>query len=441
VRSALAAGGLATAMVLLETAWFLVRSGLVGSALDLPAVQGVTLSLLAGALVAGLPASVIARLDRGLGTLASDHRGGLALVAVAGVAIGLGSAVLQQVPSWDERFMMPAVRLAADEGLGPFFERYASLEWLGRQHPPLPVLVFAALRRATGCDVPGLRVASVAMGTAALLAALSIARRLVPPATALLSVLLLLASPLFVRIASAAMNDMFVTAFFLASLELVFRISRRPTLHGAALLGTCVGCGLVSKYTMALAAPVLAAAALHEGTLLRRWREWAIAVAVASAIFGAWLLLGARIGVFEGQGEWFDEMARTSTGSSHGLRYALDAIFTKLPSGIGVYLVPVLVLGTAALAREGGPTARLLAAWVLLVAAPLLLTLPDNRYFLPAYPALSLVAARGAEPLGPERTRMLLLGWLLCAVTLGYYAQVDLGERAFLFETLFGRRH
>ncbi|MFM7140634.1 MAG: glycosyltransferase family 39 protein, partial [Alphaproteobacteria bacterium] len=387
----LAAGGVPTAMVLLQIAWVLVRSGVVTS-VGLPiAAEGVVLALFAGALVAAMPARSIERLDRGLEALARDARGAAALTVAAALVIGVGGALVQQVPSWDERFMMPAVRLAADEGLSTFFEKYASLEWLGRQHPPLPVLVYAAIRRVTGCDLLGLRLATVLLGAASLLAALSVARRLVRPGTALLSILLLLASPLFVRIESAAMNDLFVTAFFLAALDLVLRISRAPSTGGAILLGLCVGCGLVSKYTMTIASPVLAVAALHEGTLWRRRREWAIGVAVAAAIAGAWVFLGLRIGVFGGQAEWFDEMARTSTGSSYGFHNALEAIFTKLPSGLGVYLMPILAGGVAAFARSGGASARLLAAWVALVSLPLLVTLPDNRYFLPAYPALSIV--------------------------------------------------
>lgn len=425
-------------MVLLQAAWLLVRSGIVSSAGDPLVAQGIALSLLAGALATALPRRTVERLDRGLRDLAADHRGAAALTVVAALAIGAGGALAQQVPSWDERFMMPAVRIAADEGISAFFEKYSSLEWLGRQHPPLPVLFYAAVRRLTGCDLLGLRVTTVAIGAGTLLAALSVARRLVDPATALLSVLLLLGSPLFVRIESAAMNDLFVTGFFLAALGLVFRVSGAPSTAGALLLGLCVGCGLLSKYTMAIACPVLAAAAVHEGTLWSRRREWAIGVVVAAALAGAWGLLASKIGVFEGQGEWFDEMARTSTQSSFGVHYALDAIFTKLPSGLGVYQLPILAGGLVAFARSGGATARMLAAWIALVSLPLLLTLPDNRYFLPAYPALAIVAAHGAAPLGPERTRVLLLGWLLCAATLAYYAQVDLDDRAFLFSTLFG---
>lgn len=438
MRTLRASGGLATAMVLLQTAWFLVRSGIVSSTVDPPAALGIALSMLAGAIAAALPVRTIEGLDRGLASIAGDRRGAAALVVAASLAIGVAGAATQQVPSWDERFMEPAVRLAADEGLGPFFERYAGLEWLGRQHPPLPVLFYAGIRRATGSGIFGLRIATVLLGTGTLVVALAVARRLVEPATALLSVLLLLASPLFVRMESAAMNDIFVTGFFLCAVELVFRISRRPTIGASVLLGACVGGGLVSKYTMAIACPVLAVVALHEGTLLGRFREWAIAVAVAAAIGGTWMLVARRIGVFEGQGAWFDEMARNSTGSWQGLRFALDAIVTKLPSGIGVYLLPLLAGGSAAFARSGGSTAHLLAAWVALVSVPLLLTLPDNRYFLPVYPALAIVAARGAAPFGAERCRALVLGWMLCAATLAYYSQVDLDHRAFLFHALFG---
>ena len=66
--------------------------------------------------------------------------------------------------------------------------------------------------------------------------------------------------------------------------------------------------------------------------------------------------------------------------------------------------------------------------------------MPDNRYFLPAYPAIAMLGAHGLSRLGAGRGRALLLAALLCAVTLAYYAQVDLAQRAFLFRTLIPKR-
>src|ERR1043165_9824287 len=41
----------------------------------------------------------------------------------------------------DEPFMIDAMRMVANQGLGPFFQHYAQIAWLGTRHPPLmPVL-------------------------------------------------------------------------------------------------------------------------------------------------------------------------------------------------------------------------------------------------------------------------------------------------------------
>ena len=430
-----------TVRVLLQVAWVVVRSGLVASVGEPLVLTAIAFSFLAGAIALALPGARIAALDRALQRLATDRRGADGLAVAAGLALGLAGATTQQMPSWDEQWMLPAVRLVADEGLRTFFERYASLPWLGQQHPPLPVLFYASVMRAFDTGLLGLRIATVLIGTVTLLVALRIARRLVDPVTALLSVLALLASPLFVRMESAAMNDMFVTAFFAGALAFTLRLSDAgagSTLEALGL-GLCVGAGMVSKYTMALACPVLAVCAWNHGALWRRRREWAIAVAVAGLVFGAWLLLAARIGAIGGQGAWLERYAGTVTDSGEGLRYALDGLFTKLPSGLGVWQMPWLVLGAASLARESVRSARLISVWVALVCAPLLLTLPDNRYVLPAYPAFAILIACGLQRIGTERTRALVLAWLLCGVTLGYYAQVDLGEHAFLFEAIHQR--
>jgi hypothetical protein len=68
-----------------------------------------------------------------------------------------------------------------------------------------------------------------------------------------------------------------------------------------------------------------------------------------------------------------------------------------------------------------------------LVFVPLLLTLPDNRYFMPAFPALMLLGARALLDRPRWAAQVLVLAWLLCALTLAFYAHIDLAERVFLF--------
>jgi hypothetical protein len=182
---------------------------------------------------------------------------------------------------------------------------------------------------------------------------------------------------------------------------------------------------------------VRAAILLVDGQVARRWREVGIALAIALLLFGAWIAFAWSIGVLAGQSEWTGRMVGVTTRSIRGMRYGLEAILTKLPSGLGIYNVPLLLLGVAGGTALAGRTALLLAFWIAFVSVPLLLSLPDNRYFLPAYPALTIVAAVGLGRLGSERTRALALSVLLCAATLAYFATVDLTQPAFLLRYLF----
>jgi len=61
------------------------------------------------------------------------------------------------------------------------------------------------------------------------------------------------------------------------------------------------------------------------------------------------------------------------------------------------------------------------------------LTLPDNRYFLPAFPALAIVAARGLEGLPDGRTEAIVLALVLCATVVIYFLTIESTRRAFLF--------
>jgi hypothetical protein len=67
------------------------------------------------------------------------------------------------------------------------------------------------------------------------------------------------------------------------------------------------------------------------------------------------------------------------------------------------------------------------------VFVPLVLTLPDNRYFLPAFPALAALAAGVLVGRPRYAGHVLLLAWLLCAVSVLFYTRIDLGQKAFLF--------
>src|SRR5581483_5775783 len=416
-------------MVALQTAWLAVRSSLIGSDVFDPAWSAAIASLALALATAAAPAPWFERADAALRSLAEDDRRAATAVGLAALAVAVATALSQQPFTWDERFMFPSAALVSERGLGVFFARYASLPWLGTNHPPLVVVLFGLVLRLAGFHLLALRLVTALVGAATVVVAHAVARRLVDRETALLAALLLLTSPLFDRMTSAAMNDIFVTFFFVWAVLLTVRPvaqgasgdDGRGDVRAGALLGVVIGAGLLCKYTMLLVYPVVAAIALLQGDASARRRKWLVALVVSLAIFSVWLVAAWQLGVFAVQREWMTMAATRTTRGRRGPWYALDALFTKLPSGIGIYDVPLVALGAIALGRRGGRAARVLVAWIALVSLPLLLTLPDNRYFLPAYPAIAIVAAIGLAQLGAGRARVLALAFLLCGATLAYY--------------------
>lgn len=421
------------AVAVAQVGWFAVRSHLIGAAGEPAVVLGSAIALSGGALAVGLPATAARRLERALTAIAADGRRAAVLVAATALAAGTASALVQQPSSWDEDLVVAATRVASEDGLGGFFARYSSLPWLGAQHPPLSILLFAAATRLAGPTVLASRLVAAAAGGGTALACLAIGRRLLAPRPALLGALLLCCSPLFVRLSSAAMNDAPLLLFASTAVLLVLRIGRAagPATRDALLLGAVVGLGLLTKYTMALVGPVALALAALDGALLRRAREWLLAVLVASLVFGTWLAVAVPLGIFVRQVTWIGEVGRHSITARY-LRIAAESLLTKLPSGLGIHAIAPIAAGARSLVRTERGAALRLGAWIVAIAMPLALTVPDNRYFLPAYPALALLGGQGLERSGVA-ARGLLLCAVLCAATLAYYASTDLSIHARLF--------
>jgi 4-amino-4-deoxy-L-arabinose transferase-like glycosyltransferase len=260
-----------------------------------------------------------------------------------------------------------------------------------------------------------------------------IALRLAPRRTAFLGALALLSCPLFVRIGGAAMNDGILTAFFVAAVLLAFRLAEAPSAGRAAALGTVIGFGFLVKYTILLAVPVVAVVLIVLPTARVPLRHVALAALLALLPTAFWLGAAAQIGVLTGQKAWLQRAAGVSLRGSFGERFLLDALVAKLPSALGTYNLPLIALGAAAVLRQRLWQGMLLFAWVALVFVPLILTLPDNRYFLPSFPALALLAAIALDGGARARFRPLLLALVLCALVVAYYLQADVTIHASLF--------
>jgi 4-amino-4-deoxy-L-arabinose transferase-like glycosyltransferase len=222
-----------------------------------------------------------------------------------------------------------------------------------------------------------------------------------------------------------------LTFFFCLALLVGLRLVHDDRDRTAVALGLVIGVGLLVKYTMVLVFPVLLALAWTAGAPRRVLRHGPVVLAISAAMLLAWLDHAFALGILTAQQEHLGKLAGVSWRHP---RWALDAIFSKTPSALGVYTLPWIALGAWAARRRLREDGFVLA-WIALVFVPLVATLPDNRYFLPAFPALLLLAARALLDRPARWTvHVLLLAWLLCAITLALYAQVDLSQRAFLFQ-------
>jgi hypothetical protein len=418
------------AMAVLQAVFLLIRARPYGGQL-LALVAVLSAAGVAGALVAALvPARtatvLLALLQRGAGSRA---RAVVVLVAVT-LAVGIASVATQQPYSWDEEWVMSAVDVFLSGGPSELLARYGENPWLGPQHPPLVPLLYGGVAEIVGPRLKLLRVVNLAFGCGAVVIAFLLLEQLYERATAFVASLVLLASPLFVRIASAATNDMPLTFFFLLALLVALRLERSGRESLAVALGLVIGTGLLVKYTMLLVFPALLALGLAFGRMSLVRRHAPVVLAISFAMLLVWLEHAYALGILADQRS---RMARLATVTVRSPGWALDAVLTKMPAALGVYVVPWIGLGAAGLLRERRVEDAFVLAWIALVSIPLLLTLPDNRYFLPVFPAFALLAARGLLREPAWTVPALVLAWLLCALTLVFYASIDLSQKVFLF--------
>jgi 4-amino-4-deoxy-L-arabinose transferase-like glycosyltransferase len=240
--------------------------------------------------------------------------------------------------------------------------------------------------------------------------------------TGLLAATSLLTMPFFFRLGTSAMLDMPVTCAFVGVLLLSLRLQERPTYLLAVALGGCLGIGLLCRYTMALVYPLVFGACLLDGQFRRLAPYLATAVLVSMGIFSCWVAWAASIGVFAAQQDKISRLAGYMN-TAKGKLWLANVMLFRLPSGIGVYNAPLLMLGGWRTWRELHRSDQIVLVWIGAVCIPLLLTLPGPRYFLPAFPAFALLMARGLTSIRGGSERPLLLALLYGAGAL--YLFVD----------------
>lgn len=385
---------------------------------------------------------------------AGEHPG--LTLGLAAAAIGTVYAFSQSV--WgDEARSLRVATIISSDGIS---SAYMESGWLRNKHPPLMPLVFGSVVRIVGPSQLALRFVSVVFLIATCVLVYLLGRQLLDRRTGIIAAAFFLSFPLVIRLGSAAMMDIQVTAFFAAALLLCLRLVERPSYRLAAAAGVVIGAGLLTKYVMVLFLVVLAIGVLILPSFRRVKRHLALAVAISLAIFGVWLVYASHLGVLQGQVEKildYSGIYHVVTDVGEGpqpepvvgdeavvqpdpdptrtaiFRLGLETLVTRLPSSLGVHLFPLILAGGVLALRRRTATDRLLIVWIGVVFITLFLTLPDHRYFLPAFPAVAILIAAAVMTMPEERGRLVLLGALLGLGNL--YLFVDWVREAHLFVT------
>jgi hypothetical protein len=121
--------------------------------------------------------------------------------------------------------------------------------------------------------------------------------------------------------------------------------------------------------------------------------------------------------------------------SEWGRGFLLNSLLTKLPSGLGAYNLPLILLGLWQLVSRAPRKASdwYVLLWIGMTSLLLILTLPDHRYFMMIFPALAIAMAHWAAAAWSVREigQVTLLGFIYQIGAL--YLMVDWSRTSELF--------
>jgi 4-amino-4-deoxy-L-arabinose transferase-like glycosyltransferase len=387
-------------------------------------------NVVVGLMIGHVPAGFVSRIRQLKERLVQNER--TLILTLCGVVLMAGVVYARyQRPYVDEGDNFDASKIVAEEGVDQFFANYASLPWLGEQHPPMMPLFYGFAMRILGVNLFVIRLVSLVLAIATVLLTYLVGRELYNPDTGLLAAFLLLSFPLFLRMSAAALTDIPVTFFFSLVLFSTLRLLRTPSYRLAGVAGLSIGAGLLSKYTMVLIYPVLLSYVAVSRPFRRLKYHLLVLTLVSIGILGIWLAYAYQSGFLAAQQDTITSYASAVTATRWGKRWMLEMVSTRLTSALGFYNIPMLFLGGLDLVRRRDQASIFVILWITIVFLVLILTLPDARYFMPAFPAVAIGMARGLRRISEATERGVLLALLYCGGAL--YLFVDLYRAPHLF--------
>ena len=374
-----------------------------------------------------LRGTTLENINRCFDRLASSERKLLIVVFLVLLAGGILYAS-QQIAWTDEMQYFDASKLIVDKGLKTFFDQYQWNNYLANRHPPLGPLLFSLAMTVFGENLMTLRMVTLVSGFALLAASYFLGEALFGKKEGVLAAFFMLTFPLVVRESTAGLLDVQATFFFTIALLLAWKLAHKPSWMLAIGLGLSMGLGFLTKYMVMFILPLLFVFFL----LRRGYRTTAspvfLSLSLAGVLLMIWTWFGSHIGVRVpsiagiSPSDLFASALAASTRpvpegliiehialspgffftSEWGRGFLMNSLLTRLPSGLGAYNLPLILLGLVGLAMRRKAADGFLFLWMVLISLILVLTLPDHRYFMLIFPALAITIARWLKSQTPS---------------------------------------
>jgi 4-amino-4-deoxy-L-arabinose transferase-like glycosyltransferase len=349
-------------------------------------------------------------------------------------AVGLVYAYYQRIWTFDEEGAYAASQLIAQQGLAEFFDNYVELSWLGSQHPPLIMLINGLVLRIFGDELFYLRITTLVFALGTIVLTYLIGSSLYDRKTGVFAAIFVASFPLFMRLGTAAMLDMQVTFFAVLAVYLVILLERQQSYTLAVAAGIILGLGLLSKYTMILIYPVILSYFLVRRSFKRSFPRLVVLGLVSGFLLLVWLVFAYQQGVISAQESQLGSLAGVTTNRAHSgslSPFLMETLISRLPSAIGTFAIPVILLGLFSLWQSRRKADLFVFLWVLLVSLVLILTLPDHRYFMIMFPALAIIMGLAVRRIPQSAPQVVLLTLIYWAGVL--YLFVDWSREVHLF--------
>jgi 4-amino-4-deoxy-L-arabinose transferase-like glycosyltransferase len=377
-------------------------------------------ALIVGVAIVFMPVGLVGRLRQVRERLVRDER--LLIFTLCLVVLLAGAFFLHRPRVHpDEACSFQASKVVAADGMASFFADYGQIEWLGHQHPPLVPLVYGLSMRLFGVDLAVNRVITLVLGLAVIIITYYLGRELYDRYIGLVAACFLLTIPIFPRLVGIANNDIPVTfCFSLAVLIAVFLL-RRPMYRLSVAAGVVAGAGVLSKYTMVFIFPMLIGWVLFHRSSSRLRLHLGIVALVMLSMLATWLVFAQQNDMLAAHADTIAGYVGTGKTDDGGLRYLSNWIsefrlrnLVSLPYQLGVYNLPILLLGGLYVLRRRSQSDLFVLLWIAAVFLPVFLTLPQIRYYTPAMPAVAIVMAHGLRRFADVTEQALVLGLLYC---------------------------